>query len=307
MKPMLRHCLWAAAVLTLATTAPSQPAAASRPPGAATLRVAAVQMRSEPDLRANVAKIRQLLADCAARGAQVAAFPECAVSSYDRDAIHANSAQALAEAEAAIATACRNLRIAAIVGLPRLRDGRIFNEALVLNARGETVTRYAKVYLTGAEAKWPFAPGTELPAVFPLGPTFASVMICHDSRFPELCTLPVLAGARVVFYISHEAALIKETKIGPYRAQVQARAVENRIFVVHANAPANDLRTGSHGQSRIVNPEGIILQEASLLQEEIIVADLDLAAANGERAKETLEGPFGDWWREGIKRVPVVK
>ena len=271
------------------------------------LRVAAVQMRSEPSLRANVAKITKHLAELAARGVQVAAFPECAVSSYDQSAVHALSAADLGAAENEIAAACRVSAIAAVVGIPRHRDGKVFNEAIVIDARGNLVARYDKIYLTGAEAKWPFAPGTSLPPVFPIGSTLATVMICHDSRFPEVCALPVHAGARVMFYISHEAALIKETKIGPYRAQVQARAVENRIYIVHANAPANDLRTGSHGQSRIVNPEGIVLQEASQLQEEVLVADLDLTAATGANAQETLAGPFAEWWREGLKRVPIVK
>ena len=62
--------------------------------------------------------------------------------------------------------------------------------------------------------------------------------------------------------------------MNPYRAQVQARAAENRVFVVHANAPANPDLSASHGQSRIVDPDGNIIQEASQFDEEVLIADL---------------------------------
>jgi predicted amidohydrolase len=276
-------------------------------PETKTLRVAAVQLRSEPDLRANIAKITQHLADLGARGVQVAAFPECAASGYSREAVNAPSAAELAAAEKAIAAACRAASIAAIVGLPQRREGKLFDSALIIDARGRTLACYDKAYLTDEEKRWSFVGGASLPPVFAIGGVSASVQICHDSRFPELTRLPVLAGARVIFYVSHEAGLFKEYKIGPYRAQVQARAVENNVFVVHANAPANDVRSGSHGQSRIVNPEGTILQEASQLSEEVLVADLNLAEATAERATETLMSPWADWWRDAVRRVPVVK
>jgi len=95
--------------------------------------------------------------------------------------------------------------------------------------------------------------------------------------------LPVLAGARVIFYVSHESGLREEQKINPYRAQIQARAVENTVFVVHANAPANPDLSGSHGQSRVMAPDGNILHEASIFQEDVLMATLHLRGANPGR------------------------
>ncbi|MSU47919.1 MAG: carbon-nitrogen hydrolase family protein [Opitutus sp.] len=283
-----------------------QPAKSATPP-AVTLRVAAVQMRSQSELRANVAMIKKHLADLAARQVQIVAFPECAVSSYAAPVILGLAAADLAAAEVEIAAACREHAIAAIVGIPERRAGKLYNCALIINPRGEIVARYDKAQLVGQDLAWQCVPGAAVSPVFGVGATEASVIICHDSRYPELCRLPVMAGARVVFYISHESTISKENKMGPYRAQVQARAVENSVFVVHANAPADGVRTGSHGQSRIVAPDGNILQEASQLQEEVLVADLDLKEATGERALASLKGPLGDWWRSGLKQVRVIK
>jgi predicted amidohydrolase len=270
------------------------------------LRVATIQMRSQSDLKANVAKIKGFLADCAARKVQIVAFPECAVSSYESGAILALSPADIAGAEKEIAAACREHAIGAVVGIPEKREGRLYNVALVIDAQGEIIARHDKVQLVGQDRAWQCVPGAAPSAVFPIGPTKAAVVICHDSRFPELTRLPVLAGARVVFYISSEAIILKESKMVPYRAQVQAMAVENTVYLVHANPPADGLKSGSHGQSRIVAPDGNLVQEASQLQEEVLVADLDLSRATGEYALESLAGPLGDWWREGLKQVPVT-
>jgi predicted amidohydrolase len=135
-----------------------------------------------------------------------------------------------------------------------------------------------------------------------------TILICHDERYPELVRLPVLAGARVIFYISHESGVRQEQKLGPYRAQIQARAVENTVYVVHANAPANDDLSGSHGQSRVIAPDGNILQEASMFAEEVVTADLDLRKATAENALHSLaRGPLADWWKQGVKRVRVIE
>ncbi|MDR3633361.1 MAG: carbon-nitrogen hydrolase family protein, partial [Isosphaeraceae bacterium] len=135
-----------------------------------------------------------------------------------------------------------------------------------------------------------------------------SIIICHDERYPELVRLPVLAGARVVFYLSHESGPRQERKVGPYRAQIQARAVENTVHVVHANAPANEDLTGSHGQSRVIAPDGNIVKEASVFEEEVVVSNLDLSLATAANAKRSLTaGPLSRWWEEGVKRVRVIE
>jgi predicted amidohydrolase len=267
------------------------------------LRVAAVQMRSSRDLAENVRKIAAQLSRCAADGVRVAVFPECALTGYFEDKfMQAISVEQLDTAERQVAEACRTHDIYAIVGTP-YRDGdRLFNSAVVITPQGSVLARYHKVQL--AES-WPVG-GDQL-VVFPIDGMPASIIICHDERYPELVRLPVLAGARVVFYVSHESGLKEEKKIAPYRAQIQARAVENTVYVVQANAPANSDTTGSHGQSRLIAPDGNLINEASIFEEDVLIATLDLERATGKQARQSVErGPFGDWWRAGVAKVHVV-
>jgi len=80
------------------------------------------------------------------------------------------------------------------------------------------------------------------------------------------------------------------------------------VYVVHANAPANEDLTGSHGQSRVIVPDGNIIEEASMFEEEVVTADLDLGRATAANALKSLSrGPLTDWWEQGLKRVRVIE
>ena len=276
------------------------PAAAAEP--ARSLRVAAVQMRSSRDLDDNVARIRKSLRRCADDGARVAVFPECALTGYYGDLIPKISAGQLADAEAQVARACRDVGIYAVVGTPHRANGKLFNSSVVIDPSGKVVERYHKVQLA---EPWP-DPGDHL-SVFKVDGVPCSIIVCHDERYPELVRLPVLAGARVVFYLSHESGVRAENKIGPYRAQIQARAVENTVYVAHANAPANDDTSGSHGQSRLIAPDGTVLHEASVFGEDVVTATFDLSKATAANAARSLtRGPLTGWWREGLKQVRII-
>jgi predicted amidohydrolase len=295
---LLFSCL---CVLPAADRPPGQ-APPAKAPAAKSLRVAAVQMRSTRDLDANVKNTVAWLKRLAADRVDVAVFPECSVSGYFDDVIPKLSAKSLKQAEDRLRQACKDHKIWAVVGTPVREGGKLYNSAVVIDDSGKVRERYHKVQLA---ERWPDA-GDHL-SVFRVKGVPCSSIICHDERYPELVRLPVLAGARVVFYLSHESPLAQEHKLGPYRAQIQARAVENGVFVVHANAPANADASGSHGQSRLIDPDGTILQEASMFKEEAVTATLDLKRANAGNATRSLtRGPLAAWWREGMKHVRQV-
>jgi len=270
---------------------------------AESLKVAAVQMRSSRDLAENVIRITNSIHECATQGARVVAFPECALTSYVTEAITNLSAAQIAQAEGQVAEACRKAGVYAVVGSAWREGERLFDSALIIAPTGQVIERYHKIQLA---ERWP-QPGDHL-CVFKLEGVPCSVIICHDERYPELVRLPVLAGAKVVFYISHESGLREEHKINPYRAQIQARAVENTVFVVHANAPANPDASGSHGQSRIIAPDGNILHEAAIFGEEVVMATLNLKQATRANARNSLNrGPLRDWWQQGVQRVRMIE
>lgn len=264
------------------------------------VRVSTVQMRSSESLDQNVSKITQFLVDLAADGVQIAVFPECALTSYDGAVIRQTGSAELSAALEAVSAACRANRVAALIGTPLFReDGKFWNSAVVFDSDGDIVERYHKVHLA---EEWP-EPGDHL-ALFDIAGVKATIIICHDGRYPELVRLPVIAGARLLFQLSCGSGLREEYKLDPGRAQIQARAVENGIWVVQANAPANEDCSGSHGESRIIAPDGNVLMEASWFKEEALTTDLDMTRADGLWARNSLNCEFlKEFWETGLKTL----
>ncbi len=267
------------------------------------LPVASVQMRSSGDLPVNVIRINGFIKKCAEEGARVVIFPECALSGYFEQVILDLSEDQINSAEKQVMQACRESSVYAIVGMPYREGTKLYNSAAVISPEGKIIERYHKIQLA---ERWP-DPGDHL-SVFQIDGLPCSIIICHDERYPELVRLPVLAGAKVIFYISHESGVKEENKIGPYRAQIQARAVENNVYIVQSNAPANPDATGSHGQSRIIAPDGNIIKEASIYGEDVLYANLDISkVTRGNALKSLSRGPLQDWWKEGLKAVRIIR
>jgi omega-amidase len=257
------------------------------------LKVATVQFRSSFNVRQNGERMVAHLRELAGDGVQVAVFPECALTGYDTGPAFAPSAQEIEIAERRLQETCRDAKIASVIGSVYKIKGRAYDAAVVFDSHGAMVERYGKVYLAGEE--WA-TPGNHI-AYFELEGVLSTVIICHDERYPELVRLPALEGARIIYYISSESGMREENKLLPYRAQVMARAVENGMFVVQANAPANPDLSGSHGQSRIIATDGNVLKEASYFGEDILVETLTIRTGNLQRP---LEGLLGQWWSQGL-------
>lgn len=279
------------------------------------LRVATCNLKIRDSLDETVARASIALAKAAGAGADVLALPECALPGYDAELIQAATPAALRSAERSIRDACRAHGIGAVYGAPR--DG--YNEAVVVDGAGDVVARQPKLQLVPTDAPWTTRAG-ESQLVFRVGDVPCAVIICHDKRYPELCRLPVLAGARVLFYIScetyHDDVALPahddwaperlDAELGVYRAQCQARAVENGVFVVKSNVAAGD--RGSHGMSAIFGPTGVVIEEAGLADENVLVADLDLAEATALYAAKSVRDGYAHkaTWDGALGKVTVL-
>ncbi|MCL5005693.1 MAG: carbon-nitrogen hydrolase family protein [Acidobacteria bacterium] len=260
------------------------------------LKVAAVQFRSSFDINDNCKRMSEFLGWLAKEGVQVAVFPECALTGYYLTPTFPVPEKEIAAAEERLREICRAHKIAAVFGSAYKVNGHTYDTAVVFNSRGKLVERYGKIYLA---EKWD-VPGNHI-GYFDLAGVPSTVIVCHDERYPELVRLPAIAGARIVYYISSESGLKEPSKMIPYRAQMMARAVENGVFVVAANAPANPDLTGSHGQSRIISSDGNIIEEASIFGEDVLISTLTIKPKRSEWPLNSLHGPLAAWWRSGVE------
>jgi predicted amidohydrolase len=271
-----------------------------------TLRVAAVQFHTCFDVASNARQIVDYINRAADAGARVTVFSEMALTGYTKKVEFRNALdwRVIDEALDGIRAACKARGIYAIVGAPTKDGDKIFCTALAIDPRGQIIDRFEKTYLAG-EA-WA-TPGRRL-TTFAVDGVKCGSFVCHDERYPHLVQLRALAGAQLFFYISCESGVGEEHKIGPYRAQLQARAVENGVYIVHANAPAlrdNPNAEGtSNGHSRIIGPDGNLVREAGAYEDAMVIADIDLRHARKNGMPAALDdGPTARWVREGVGLV----
>lgn len=269
---------------------PPIPEQTPSPGGAATLRVAAVQMVFAGSIHANLADIEQAAIRAARRGADAILFPECATTGYAFD-FGTLTPAVLDPALRALSALAARLRVNLLVGSPVFRGPRLHNALLVFDRTGRLVHTYAKCQLTPSDRRW-FTPGEDI-SRFDLDGVPAGAFICHERRYPELARIPVMAGARILFHpnAGMDSLAVSRRKRGG-RDGIAVRAFENAVFYVFANSvgPQGGGRW-SAGDSKIVHPDGRVLRLAGHEAGAVLVADLDLAAATGKYALESLEHP----------------
>ncbi|NND33516.1 MAG: acyltransferase, partial [Saprospiraceae bacterium] len=114
-------------------------------------------------------------------------------------------------------------------------------------------------------------------------------LICWDQWYPEGARLTALQGAEVLFYPTaigwhpHEKDQYGENQYNAWSVVQRGHAVANGIYVVACNRVGLERPIPGTagiqfwGASFIAGPQGEILAQASQDQEEIIMAEIDLA------------------------------
>lgn len=146
------------------------------------------------------------------------------------------------------------------------------NEALVFDAEGRLLARYAKTHLfsfAGEPAH--YAPG-ESGVIFNWQGAAVAPAICYDLRFPELFRRAVQDRAEILSLIACWPAPREEH----WLALLRARAIENQCFVAAANRCGRDPSGLAYsGRSQIIDPRGAVLADGGS-QEGVIQAEIDL-------------------------------
>jgi predicted amidohydrolase len=250
------------------------------------MRVAVAQI--EPTLASkerNLDLILERLEQAAAEGAELAVFPECALTGYMFERLE----EALPYAEelpgpatAVVGAACARLGTHAVFGLLERSPDGLHNAAALVGPEG-LVGSYRKTHLPFLGVDRFVTPGTELP-VFdtPLGRI--GIEICYDLRFPEVTRTLALAGADVVAHPTNWPIAARMNA----ELYTRSRAAENRVFLLTSNRYDRERWAEFCGWSQICGPSGDRLAEAGAKGDALLVAEIDLEEA---RTKDILPRP----------------
>lgn len=258
-----------------------------------TLRVGLVQTRTPATHAAALAHVAPLVRQAIGQGAQFVLTPEC-TNVLQKDRAKLLPTLTALEDDPVV----NGLRdIAAETGtwidigsaLVRREDGKAANRQAVIDPTGAIVATYDKLHMfdvdlpTGETARESatYTPGERAVVVdTPLAKI--GLTICYDMRFPALHRALALAGASV---ITAPAAFTRPTGEAHWDVLLRARAIETGSFVIAAaQGGFHEDGRGTWGRSIAIGPWGEVLGKLDHDEPGVLMADLDLAAADKARA-----------------------
>jgi predicted amidohydrolase len=234
---------------------------------------------AQPD--ANLEQAVGFIKQAGASGSDVILFPELWSSGYDL-----KNADRYTPINASILQVLSGLALSeqiAIGGsLLEKVDGQFFNTFYLIAKDGQVAGKYSKIHLFRLmnEDRWLTA-GNQ-PQVVDFAWGTAGMAVCYDLRFPELFRHYALNNAKLILLPSEWPA----KRINHWKVLLQARAIENQMFVAAVN---NVGETGSEtfgGASAIISPWGEILAEGDGQKEALLTAEVDLEQV--ERVRQTI-------------------
>jgi predicted amidohydrolase len=165
--------------------------------------------------------------------------------------------------------------VTTIVGFTELAEGgRLYNSAAVFQ-RGSVAGLYRKLYPAINQSV--YEAGCKVP-VFQVGELTLGIVICNDSNYFEPARLMAAQGATALFVPTNNGLPPKRAcaeLVAQARNVDIARAVENSVWVIRADVAGRTDELVSYGSSGIVDPDGLVVQSARQLSDDLIVAEID--------------------------------
>ncbi|MBK9710668.1 MAG: carbon-nitrogen hydrolase family protein [Kouleothrix sp.] len=231
-------------------------------------------------------KIRRLLSDAAAQGAEIACFPEAylpGLRGQDFDVPPFDRAQQ-ERALHAVAQSARAYAVATILGMERLTPAGRQIVAVVIDAQGQIQGYQTKNQLDPSEERF-YVPGATR-QLFEINGVKFGVAICHEGwRYPETVRWAAVRGAKIVFHPQHtgsERAGARLTQWGDasapyYEKAMMMRSIENTIYFASVNYA---LRFQESATS-LIAPSGQCQAYLPYGQEGVLVQAIDVEQATG--------------------------
>jgi N-carbamoyl-D-amino-acid hydrolase len=266
------------------------------------VKVAAAQMGPNNEgtpVDAIVERMRRLMDEAIAGGAEVVAFPEMALSPYFPKRIREDAEQFFSRevppaALAPLIETARGAGIAWYVGFCERDGDRRFNTAVLIDERGGVRGLYRKIHLPGTNRVEPGVTGrVHEPYYFDSGdtgyqvsetqPARIGIAICQDRRYSETYRCLGLGGAELVL-------IGYNTPAGPQALALnelvmRTGAYENHMFVVGVAKAGIEDGLELIGGSCVISPLGDVLARAATTGDELVTAKIDLDETRAARER----------------------
>ena len=231
-------------------------------------------------------KIKRLMSEASAQGAEIVCFPEAylpGLRGQDFEVCPFDETQQERVLQT-VAQWARTYNVATILGMERLTDAGRQIVAVVFDALGRIQGFQTKNQLDPSEDQFYVSGNTR--RLFEINGVKIGVAICHEGwRYPETVRWAAARGAKIVFHPQHtgnEKAGIRLTQWGSaeapyYEKAMMMRAIENTIYFASVNYA---LRFQESATS-LITPFGQCQAYLPYGQHGVLVQAINVEAATG--------------------------
>ena len=254
------------------------------------LKIGFLQQHNTADVKNNIERLADGIADLAKRGAQLIVLQELHNSLYFCQVEDVNNFD-LAEPIPGPSTEiygelAKRYQVVIVTSLfERRAAGLYHNTAVVIEKDGSIAGKYRKMHIPddpGYYEKFYFTPGDL--GFHPIDTSVGKlgVLVCWDQWYPEAARLMALQGAEILIYPTaigyapEDAADEQQRQRRAWQTVMRGHAVANGLPVVAVNRVGDEDGVPFWGTSFVCGPQGEIIYEASENEEESIIVELDL-------------------------------
>ncbi|WP_347297721.1 carbon-nitrogen family hydrolase [Dolosigranulum savutiense] len=160
------------------------------------------------------------------------------------------------------------------------RNNNFYNTSYIVNRLGEVIHAYDKVHLFQLMEEHQYIKAGNKKSLFQLDDIPAAVSICYDIRFPEW--LRTITSQQPMPHLLFVPAQWPSSRIQQWERLLQARAIENQLFIIGVNRVGNSPSEEFNGHSCIIDPLGNIIISIDN-QEAVRTIDIDLSTIESLR------------------------
>lgn len=219
-----------------------------------TIALAQIELElGQPDK--NYETAREAVIQAAREGSDIVLLPELWASGYDLENAHQYASPLNDGWFARMAKMAREHGIALGGSMIEKQGETLFNTFILLDKRGVELGHYRKTHLFDLiQEKEFFTAGRELTIIdSPWGKI--GLTLCYDLRFPELFRAYAVKGVKTILLVAEWPI----RRIAHWDILLQARAIENQVFIAAVNKVGISKGEQLGGNSAIINPMGVFL------------------------------------------------
>jgi predicted amidohydrolase len=224
------------------------------------------------DVDSNIETALDGIKDLWGRGVEIVVLPELWSCGFDNRRL-ADYAVRTPEIIEKLAKKASEYNMVIAGSLPELSEDVVYNTCYMINGDGTLAGSYRKVHLFSPAGEDKYFGMGETASVYNTTIGKVGMIVCYDLRFPEICRTLALEGAEIILV----SAQWPIARIKHWDTLMQARALENQLFIVAANRCGRDKNLEYGGHSQIVSCTGEVLAKAEN-EPSIFEADLDFNA-----------------------------